>query len=110
VLCPYFECFKVGFLVVLILQAHFVPVLELVRHNSKLKLQKLAPGTYKYKYIVDGEWQHSPDYPMVSDNAGGFNNEITVAGITYGFMYTVKILSVEDDGIPFVSIWSLVAV
>ncbi|KAG0569552.1 hypothetical protein KC19_6G099100 [Ceratodon purpureus] len=41
--------------------------------------QKLAPGTYKYKYIVDGEWQHSPDYPMVSDNAGGFNNEITVA-------------------------------
>lgn len=41
--------------------------------------QKLAPGTYKYKYIVDGEWQHSPDYPTVSDNAGGFNNEITVA-------------------------------
>lgn len=41
--------------------------------------QKLAPGTYKYKYIVDGEWKHSPDYPTVSDNAGGFNNEITVA-------------------------------
>nr|XP_024363508.1 uncharacterized protein LOC112276432 isoform X2 [Physcomitrium patens] len=41
--------------------------------------QNIAPGTYKYKFIVDGEWQHSPDYPTVSDNSGGFNNEITVS-------------------------------
>lgn len=40
--------------------------------------QKLSPGSYKYKYIVDGEWLHSPDSPMVADGKGGFNNEITV--------------------------------
>lgn len=61
-----------------------------IRHDFHLKLQKLAPGTYKYKYIVDGEWKHSPDYPTVSDNAGGFNNEITVAGTTYDSIYTIS--------------------
>jgi len=40
--------------------------------------QKLAPGKYTFKFIVDGQWQHSPDYPLVSDNTNGFNNEILV--------------------------------
>ncbi|CAM6033279.1 unnamed protein product [Sphagnum compactum] len=40
--------------------------------------QKLAPGKYTFKFIVDGQWQHSPDYPLVSDNANGFNNEVLV--------------------------------
>lgn len=55
-------------------------MLVLIQHDSHFELQKLAPGTYQYKYIVDGEWKHSPDDPAVSDNAGGFNNEITIAG------------------------------
>ncbi|XP_002971726.2 uncharacterized protein LOC9639981 isoform X2 [Selaginella moellendorffii] len=41
--------------------------------------QKLAPGSYKYKFIVDGQWMHSPDSPMASDGTGGFNNELIVA-------------------------------
>jgi hypothetical protein len=46
--------------------------------------QKLAPGKYTFKFIVDGQWQHSPDYPLVSDNANGFNNEILVPGFSAG--------------------------
>ena len=49
-------------------------------NKPELQWQKLAPGTYKYKFIVDGVWQHSPDCPSVPDNNGGFNNEITVTG------------------------------
>ncbi|MCO5558192.1 hypothetical protein L7F22_011771 [Adiantum nelumboides] len=40
--------------------------------------QKLSPGTYKYKYIVDGKWAHSPDSPMIEDGQGGYNNQITI--------------------------------
>eukprot|EP00250_Pteridium_aquilinum_P014843 c22230_g1_i1 orf=465-1433(-) len=40
--------------------------------------QKLSPGTYNYKYIIDGEWVHSPDSPTIADGKGGFNNKITV--------------------------------
>lgn len=40
--------------------------------------QKLSPGTYKYKYIIDGEWTCSPDSPTIEDGQGGFNNQITV--------------------------------
>ena len=73
-------------------------------------MQKLAPGTYKYKYIVDGEWKHSPDYPTVPDDAGGFNNEVTVAGTTYSPPNTIIRLSVEDDGVLFTLFWSLMTV
>ncbi|KAI5083189.1 hypothetical protein GOP47_0002932 [Adiantum capillus-veneris] len=40
--------------------------------------QKLSPGTYKYKYIIDGEWAHSPDCPMIEDGKGGYNNQIII--------------------------------
>lgn len=40
--------------------------------------QKLSPGTYKYKYIIDGEWAHSPDSPTIEDGQGGYNNQIVV--------------------------------
>ncbi|CAM6082768.1 unnamed protein product [Calypogeia fissa] len=44
--------------------------------------QKLALGKYSYKFIVDGEWKHSPDSPSVPDGTGGFNNEVIVADPT----------------------------
>lgn len=40
--------------------------------------QKLSPGTYKYKYIIDGAWAYSPDCPTVEDGQGGYNNQIIV--------------------------------
>lgn len=37
----------------------------------------LPPGTYQYKFIVDGEWMPSMDLPTVDDN-GNINNVVTV--------------------------------
>ena len=42
--------------------------------------QKLPPGRYSYKFIVDGVWQHSPLDPTISDGAGGFNNILVIEG------------------------------
>ncbi|MCD6531777.1 glycogen-binding domain-containing protein, partial [bacterium] len=36
---------------------------------------KLSPGTYQYKFIVDGVWTEDPDNPnKVDDGYGGFNS------------------------------------
>lgn len=42
--------------------------------------QKLSPGRYSYKFIVDGVWRHSDNSPTVSDGAGGFNNTVSIEG------------------------------
>lgn len=42
--------------------------------------QKLPPGRYAYKFIVDGVWQHSEKQPTVSDGAGGLNNTVAIEG------------------------------
>lgn len=39
----------------------------------------LPPGIYEYKFIIDNNWVFDPLKPKVSDNNGGFNNEIRVA-------------------------------
>jgi len=42
---------------------------------------KLKPGTYEYKFIVDGNWVIDPDNPETSpDPYGGENSIITVTG------------------------------
>merc|ERR1719228_821417 len=38
----------------------------------------LPPGTYQYKYIVDGVWLHDPSKRWVNDGQGNINNVITV--------------------------------
>ena len=38
----------------------------------------LNPGVYQYKYIVDGEWRHSPYQDPVADGKGGLNNIIVI--------------------------------
>jgi 1,4-alpha-glucan branching enzyme len=39
----------------------------------------LAPGTYQYKFIVDGEWVHDPKAETVMNDFGTMNSRITVA-------------------------------
>lgn len=56
-----------------------LPLIKLEGNLHSLK-QKLQPGTYTYKFIVDGRWCHSPDSPTVDDGNGGFNNYVKVAG------------------------------
>lgn len=39
----------------------------------------LKPGTYEYKFIVDGTWKEDPENPWkVSDEFGGFNSKLTI--------------------------------
>eukprot|EP00897_Mesotaenium_endlicherianum_P005635 jgi/Mesen1/509/ME000104S10603 len=45
-------------------------------------MQSLAPGKYTYKYVVDGNWVHSPDSPTESDGAGGLNNVLVIEDST----------------------------
>ncbi|MGB9823526.1 MAG: glucodextranase DOMON-like domain-containing protein [Candidatus Hydrothermia bacterium] len=40
---------------------------------------KLNPGTYEYKFIIDGTWKEDPDNPWkVPDGFGGFNSRFTL--------------------------------
>ena len=39
---------------------------------------KLSPGTYQYKYIVDGEWIHDPSSKCREDDKGNINNVLKV--------------------------------
>lgn len=40
--------------------------------------RRLLPGTYQYKFIVDGNWTYSMDHPYVQDG-NNINNVLTVA-------------------------------
>ncbi len=44
-----------------------------------ITIAKLDPGTYQYKFIVDGQWKPDPTNPMIVDDAhGGFNSVVVV--------------------------------
>ena len=39
----------------------------------------LAPGTYQYKFVIDGSWKEDPDNPNTTDDGfGGKNSVLTV--------------------------------
>ena len=52
----------------------------------------IPPGTYTYKYVVDGEWMHDPSKETVDDGKGNVNNVITVED-----KFTSKIRQLEDE-------------
>ncbi len=44
------------------------------------KVLHLAPGTYQYRYVVDGEWRSDPDNPRsVAGPVGGKNSVLVVS-------------------------------
>jgi len=42
------------------------------------KILRLAPGTYQYRYVVDGEWQADPENPEAISSAVGGRNSVLV--------------------------------
>ena len=43
------------------------------------KIVTLAPGSYEYKFLVDGEWQNDPSNDQVVSNSfGTLNNLLTL--------------------------------
>ena len=44
------------------------------------KILRLAPGTYQYRYVVDGEWRADPENPEnISSSVGGRNSVLVVS-------------------------------
>jgi len=41
-------------------------------------IQYLPPGTYQYKFVVDGKWVHAADQPIQTDLKGNVNNFLEV--------------------------------
>lgn len=50
------------------------------RNNSGIwqKNVSLVPGTYEYKFRVDGEWENDPENPLVCPNCYGTRNSFIV--------------------------------
>jgi len=42
------------------------------------KILRLAPGTYQYRYVVDGEWRADPENPEGTTNPAGGRNSVLV--------------------------------
>jgi chromosome partitioning protein len=42
------------------------------------KIIKLAPGRYRYRYVVDGQWQHDPASAVIEPNPYGGHDSILV--------------------------------
>jgi chromosome partitioning protein len=42
------------------------------------KIIRLNPGTYQYRYVVDGEWREDPDNPEVASSVVGGRNSVLV--------------------------------
>ena len=38
----------------------------------------LAPGTYEYKFCVDGQWKNDPENPLLCPNSFGSKNNFIV--------------------------------
>jgi len=56
------------------------PMLDVGKNGVwQLKL-RLAPGTYRYRLVVDGQWQQDPRNNATEPNPyGGFNSVLTVS-------------------------------
>jgi len=46
--------------------------------NEYIESVDLTPGTYEFKFFVDGEWKHDPKLNNIPNKLGGFNNVIMV--------------------------------
>jgi hypothetical protein len=42
------------------------------------KILHLPPGTYHYRYVVDGEWREDPDNPQAEPGPVGGRNSVLV--------------------------------
>ncbi len=43
-----------------------------------ITIKRLDPGTYQYKFIVDGRWQPDPSNPLDTDDAHGGRNSVVI--------------------------------
>jgi 1,4-alpha-glucan branching enzyme len=46
------------------------------KSGSFVKVLSMSPGTYEYKFLVDGEWQHDLDHSDWAVNPHGTLNSV----------------------------------
>ena len=59
----------------------------------------LPTGTFRFKFIVDGKWAVSPNYPIVADEQDNVNNEIFVGAASWPFEW-VSVPALSPAGPP----------
>ena len=42
------------------------------------KILQLPPGTYHYRYVVDGEWREDPENPEAVTSSVGSRNSVMI--------------------------------
>jgi 5'-AMP-activated protein kinase regulatory beta subunit len=60
-------------------------------------IRNLPPGTYQYKFVVDGKWVHAQDQPISTDIKGNTNNFVDVKPLNKG--ECLSTLSMKGSGV-----------
>ena len=50
------------------------------KNGQYVRVLKLTPGSYEYKFVVDGQWQHDPENDRCAQNEVGTLNSVVLVG------------------------------
>ena len=69
--------------------------LDLVGDDTWMLSLSIPPGTFQYKYIIDGVWMHDPSKKWLQDPEGNINNVIKVESKLEIVIRNLRILELQ---------------
>ena len=69
--------------------------LDLVGHDTWMLSLSIPPGTFQYKYIIDGVWIHDPSKKWLLDAEGNVNNVLKVESKLEIVIRNLRILELQ---------------
>ena len=69
--------------------------LDLVGDDTWMLSLSIPPGTFQYKYIIDGVWIHDPSKKWLQDAEGNINNVIKVESKLEIVIRNLRILELQ---------------
>ena len=69
--------------------------LDLVAEDTWMLSLSIPPGTFQYKYIIDGVWIHDPSKKWLQDAEGNINNVIKVESKLEIVIRNLRILELQ---------------
>ena len=69
--------------------------LDLVGDDTWMLSLSIPPGTFQYKYIIDGVWIHDPSKKWLQDAEGNINNVIKVESKLEIVVRNLRILELQ---------------
>ena len=69
--------------------------LDLVGDDTWMLSLSIPPGTFQYKYIIDGVWIHDPSKKWLQDAQGNTNNVIKVESKLEVVIRNLRILELQ---------------